>query len=844
VTEPTDQNPDTDQEPVSETSGAERVRRAEDRPDRDGERRRRRRGGRGRGGRDRREGDGAERGGATGDRASRDDGSPQGDSGDEASGSDTSRQDASRQGASQEGASQKDVSEGGPGDASREAGSGDAASGGEDASSRRRRRGRRGRGGRGRGGGTSGTASDGAAPNRSGDARSDAGEAEARGAAGRARSTAGNGSPGGGAERGESTGKGEDTADGGDAKGGTAKGDATKGGTAKGGTAKGGTAKGGSAKGGSAKAGATKGGAASRGSAGEELSAEDQATADAIAKGGTRAAAKGKGGRRGGNGNGNGNGGRGRGQRPGGVPEEVRRAILEGPPRTMLVTNRGDRTQLGVLEDRTIVEHYVTRKKDVTFVGNIYMARVQNVLPGMEAAFLDIGKGRNGVLYAGEVLYDELDLEEGADERIENALKPGQKVLVQVTKDPMGSKGPRLTMHLSLAGRYSVLAPNSDLFGISRKLTDRERDRLRRIVKKVKPDEHGVIVRTAAENASEDQLTADLERLLAKWARVEEAVREAKALESVYEEPPLVVKVIRDNFGPEFERCVVDDEDLYHQVRGYLDEVAPELTAKVELYGQPTADARARAAGAPALEDAAADPGTADVAAVVEAPPSTDAPGAGEQGPVTGADPHPVDAPETAGASDAAAAPVDDASAAGTHRTVVPAVVDLEAARARRETLPKLFDAYAVTDQLRKATSRKVWLPSGGYLIIESTEAMQVIDVNSGKFTGNGDMNLEEVVLRTNLEAADEIVRQLRLRDMGGIIVIDFIDMLLKANQDQVVRRLKRELLRDRTKTRVSEVSRLGLVQMTRKNVSQGLVEAFSHACEACEGRGLISELD
>jgi hypothetical protein len=241
---------------------------------------------------------------------------------------------------------------------------------------------------------------------------------------------------------------------------------------------------------------------------------------EAIAKGGTRAAAK-----RGRAGGGSGSGGGRRGQRPGGVPEEVRRAILEGPPRTMLVTSREDRTQIAVLEDRSVVEHYVTRNDDVTYVGNIYMARVQNVLPGMEAAFLDIGKGRNGVLYAGEVLYDELDLEEGADERIENALKSGQKVLVQVTKDPMGSKGPRLTMHLSLAGRFMVLAPNSDLFGISRKLTDKERDRLRRIVKQVKPDHHGVIVRTAAEGATEEQITADVERLLAKWARVEERSR-------------------------------------------------------------------------------------------------------------------------------------------------------------------------------------------------------------------------------------------------------------------------------------------------------------------------------
>ncbi|MEX1163080.1 MAG: ribonuclease E/G, partial [Nitriliruptor sp.] len=495
-----------------------------------------------------------------------------------------------------------------------------------------------------------------------------------------------------------------------------------------------------------------------------ETSDADRDVAAAIAKGGTRVAAKGRGRRDGGSG-----GGRGRGQRPGGVPEEVRRAILEGPPRTMVVTGHDDRTQIAVLEDRTVVEHYVTRKKDVTFVGNIYMARVQNVLPGMEAAFLDIGKGRNGVLYAGEVLYDELDLEEGADQRIENALKPGQKVLVQVTKDPMGSKGPRLTMHLSLAGRFSVLAPDSDLFGISRKLTDKERDRLRRIVKNVKPDHHGVIVRTAAENASEEQLTADLERLLAKWAKVEEAVADAKAMSAVYEEPPLVVKVIRDNFGPEFERCIVDDEDLFHQVRGYLDEVAPELTAKVELYGQPTADARARAAGAPSVEEAAADPATADEGEVVPAAADTgrseeagstpDAPDAAADAP---------DAPEVAEGDDATPKPAPVEGAEDGDATAVPTVVDIEAARERRDKLPRLFDAYDVTDQLRKATSRKVWLPSGGYLIIESTEAMKVIDVNSGKFTGNGDMNLEEVVLRTNLEAADEIVRQLRLRDMGG----------------------------------------------------------------------------
>lgn len=474
--------------------------------------------------------------------------------------------------------------------------------------------------------------------------------------------------------------------------------------------------------------------------------------------------------------------------RPGGISEEMRRSLVDGPPRVMLVTARHDRTQIAVMEDRSLVEHYVTRHEDVTFVGNIYMARVQNVLPGMEAAFLDIGKGRNGVLYAGEVLYDELDLEEGADERIENVMKPGQTMLVQVTKDPMGTKGPRLTMRLSLAGRYLVLAPNSDLFGISRKLTDKERDRLRRIVKSVRPEGHGVIVRTAAEGATEEQLAADIARLTAKWERVAAQAANAKALTAVYEEPPLVVKVIRDIFGPEYERLIVDDATLFTQIKEYLEEVAPDLMDKVELYG--------------ALASTAA---TATPEAATATPELT--------------------------AEDS-----DEATEPDTTQTLP----------APKEQTPRvsLFEAYSVTDQLRKAMSRKVWLPSGGYLIIETTEAMKVIDVNTGKFTGDRDTNLEEVVLKTNLEAADEIVRQLRLRDIGGIIVIDFIDMLLKANQDQVVRRLKRELLRDRTKTRVSEVSRLGLVQMTRKNVSQGLIESFSHTCEACEGRGVISEIE
>ena len=302
---------------------------------------------------------------------------------------------------------------------------------------------------------------------------------------------------------------------------------------------------------------------------------------DAIRPGGTRLAAK-RGGRSGGGGGGGNRGRRGKVQ---GVPEDVRRAMLDGPPKTMLVSVTDERTQIAILEDRTLFEHNVTRKSDVTLVGNIYMARVQNVLPGMEAAFLDIGKGRNGVLYAGEVLYDDLDIEEGDTPRIEDALQSGQKVLVQVTKDAMGTKGPRLTMQLSLAGRYTVLAPNSDVFGISRKLTDKERDRLRKIVKKVKPSEHGVIVRTAAEDIPEEQITADLERLLAKWEGVQERATDAKALTPVYEEPPLHVKVIRDAFGPDYDKCIIDDLEVYDAVTDYLGEVAPDLAANVELYG-------------------------------------------------------------------------------------------------------------------------------------------------------------------------------------------------------------------------------------------------------------------
>ena len=437
-------------------------------------------------------------------------------------------------------------------------------------------------------------------------------------------------------------------------------------------------------------------------------------------------------------------GGPARGRRPvGAVSEETRRAITEGPPRRMLVTVGGERTQLAVLEQRTLVEHYVTRQEDISYVGNIYLGRVQNVLPGMEAAFVDIGKGRNGVLYAGEVDFDAADLDGGEVPRIEQTLKQGQTVLVQVTKDPMGTKGARLTQQLSIAGRYCVLAPGDGMLGISRKLPDDERERLRKLLKAIKPDQYGLIVRTAAEGATKEQLEADVARLVRIWEQVQERAASAKALESVYEEPGLVIRVIRDVFGPEYTDLIVDSPLLADQVRDYLSDVSPELVDRV-------------------------------------------------------------------------------------------AVAELDAGDGDEQQ--NLFDAYEVTNQIRRALEKKVWLPSGGYLIIEKTEAMWVIDVNTGKFVGKS--NLEETVLRNNLEAADEIGRQLRLRDMGGIIVIDFVDMVVPANREEVLKRFRRELARDKTKSRVMEISKLGLVQMTRKNVSQGLQESFTTRCDVCDGRG------
>ncbi|CAN5760012.1 hypothetical protein BH23ACT10_BH23ACT10_37940 [soil metagenome] len=419
----------------------------------------------------------------------------------------------------------------------------------------------------------------------------------------------------------------------------------------------------------------------------------------------------------------------------GGVSEEVRRSITEGPPRRMLVSVGNERTEVAVLEERDLVEHYVTRKENESYVGNIYLGRVQNVLPGMEAAFVDIGKGRNGVLYAGEVNYDDDDVESQAP-RIEQALKPGQTVVVQVTKDPMGTKGARLTQQLSLAGRFCVLAIEDGTVGISRKLTDAERDRLRDALKSIKPEGYGLIVRTAAAGATDEQLEADVSRLLSRWEQIQQRLADAKPLTEVYREPELAMRVIRDVYGTEFVELICDDAELNDQIQEYLEDVTPELVPTLQRYD-------------------------------------------GDQA---------------------------------------------------------LFGAYEITNQVRRALEKKVWLASGGYLIIEKTEAMWVIDVNTGKFVGES--NLEETVLRNNLEAAEEIARQLRLRDMGGIIVIDFVDMLQPANRDEVLKRFKRELARDKTKSRVMEISKLGLVQMTRKNVSQGLTETFTKTCDCCEGRG------
>lgn len=431
--------------------------------------------------------------------------------------------------------------------------------------------------------------------------------------------------------------------------------------------------------------------------------------------------------------------GRREGRRRHGITESEFLARRESVKREMVIRDQDGLDQIAILEDGLLVEHYVARRTQKSMVGNIYLGRVQNVLPSMEAAFVDIGRGRNAVLYAGEVNWDAVGLE-GKPRRIEAALKSGDPVLVQVTKDPIGHKGARLTSQITLAGRYLVLIPNGSMMGISRKLPDRERTRLKKILKAVVPAGSGVIVRTAAEGASEEQIRDDVARLTKQWADIEVKQTQTKSAPVLLRgEPELAVRVVRDIFNEDFSKLIIEGRETFGTVKEYVDELSPELSDRVEQW---------------------------------------------------------------VGTEDA-------------------------------------FHAHRIDEQLAKGMDRKVWLPSGGTLIIDRTEAMTVIDVNTGKYIGAGG-TLEETVTKNNLEAAEEIVRQLRLRDIGGIIIVDFVDMVLESNRDLVLRRLVECLGRDRTRHQVTEITSLGLVQMTRKRVGEGLVEAFSTTCEACEGRGFI----
>jgi ribonuclease E len=420
----------------------------------------------------------------------------------------------------------------------------------------------------------------------------------------------------------------------------------------------------------------------------------------------------------------------------------VRDKIRTEPPQ------QGSRyTQIAVLEDGIVVEHFVTSAASASLVGNIYLGIVQNVLPSMEAAFVDIGRGRNGVLYAGEVNWEAAGLG-GSARKIEQALKPGDYVVVQVSKDPVGHKGARLTTQVSLAGRYLVYVPGASSTGISRKLPDTERQRLKEILREVVPSDAGVIIRTASEGVKEEDIRGDVNRLQERWNEIAERAQETKqkaagAAVALYEEPDVLVKVIRDLFNEDFGQLIVSGDDAWTTINEYVSSVAPELVPKLTKY-------------APAAEDG-----------------------------------------------------------------------------------PDVFAVHRIDEQLAKAMDRKVWLPSGGTLVIDRTEAMTIVDVNTGKFTGSGG-NLEQTVTKNNLEAAEETVRQLRLRDIGGIIVIDFIDMVLESNRDLVLRRLTEALARDRTRHQVSEVTSLGLVQLTRKKLGTGLIEAFSTTCPHCSGRGIM----
>ncbi|MBC7593250.1 MAG: Rne/Rng family ribonuclease [Kineosporiaceae bacterium] len=422
-------------------------------------------------------------------------------------------------------------------------------------------------------------------------------------------------------------------------------------------------------------------------------------------------------------------------------------ARRESVKREMAIRQGAEYTQIAVLEDNVLVEHYVARESQTSLIGNVYLAKVQNVLPSMEAAFVDIGKGRNAVLYAGEV--DWTALGNGKQRKIEDVLSSGQTVLVQVTKDPIGQKGARLTSQISLAGRFLVYVPGGQTSGISRKLPDTERTRLKTLLKDVLPEDAGVIVRTAAEGATEDQLTRDVSALTARWEDIERKVKAGNSPELLYAEPDLMIKVVRDLFNEDFNRLVVEGDDAWDMVSGYIDHVAPDLIDRLERWN-------------------------------------------------------------------------------GTNDT---------------DRGKDVFSSLRVEEQISKALDRKVFLPSGGSLVIDRTEAMTVVDVNTGKFTGSGG-NLEETVTKNNLEAAEEIVRQLRLRDIGGIIVIDFIDMVLESNRDLVLRRLVECLGRDRTRHQVAEVTSLGLVQMTRKRIGTGLLESFSTDCDHCHGRGVVIQTE
>ncbi|PFG32733.1 RNAse G [Sanguibacter antarcticus] len=430
--------------------------------------------------------------------------------------------------------------------------------------------------------------------------------------------------------------------------------------------------------------------------------------------------------------------GRDAGRRRSVITEAEFLARRESVDRSMIVRERNGRTQIAVLEDGVLVEHYVSQQSQASMAGNVYLGRVQNVLPSMEAAFVDVGKGRNAVLYAGEVNWDAAGLE-GAPRRIEQALKSGDPVLVQVTKDPIGHKGARLTSQVTLAGRYLVYVPGGGMTGISRKLPDTERARLKKILREVVPESAGVIVRTAAEGASEEELRADIARLQLQWEAIQKKSKSASAPALLQGEPDLAIRVVRDIFNDDFRSLTISGQSAWSEISEYVNELAPDLADRVT----------------------------------------------------------------------------------------------------RWTSEKDVFGEARIDEQLAKGMDRKVWLPSGGSLVIDRTEAMTVVDVNTGKFTGSGG-TLEETVTRNNLEAAEEIVRQLRLRDIGGIIVIDFIDMVLESNRDLVLRRLVECLGRDRTKHQVAEVTSLGLVQMTRKRVGQGLVEAFSETCEHCNGRGFI----